>query len=265
MVRRPPSHSRASVVSSFTVIKGAMIEETYRLCAVWDQGLSKFENFDRMVARNDVGATSQSWLRDVRKVLNRRFDPGGRDAALVTLARGACPMDVWKPILLWHITRDEFLVRDFLVHWLYPLRESGTLRVRADDLLGYLGSLARRGGVVERPWSTSTVHRVAAGLLRMAADFDLLRGGTIKQFAPFSLPESSFLYLLHAMREHCPNPAKLVALDDWRMYAMTAADVEHEILRLHQFRQLEYHAAGSLAQLTLPCASAREFAERMVA
>ena len=46
---------------------------------------------------------------------------------------------------------------------------------------------------------------------------------------------------------------------------MGPADVEREILRLHQFRKLDYQAAGSLVQLSLPCKSSREYAERMVA
>jgi len=49
------------------------------------------------------------------------------------------------------------------------------------------------------------------------------------------------------------------------MFLMRPADVEHELLRLHQFRKLEYEVAGSLVQLSLPCASSREYAERMVA
>jgi hypothetical protein len=49
------------------------------------------------------------------------------------------------------------------------------------------------------------------------------------------------------------------------MFLMHPADVEHELLRLHQFRKLEYQVAGTLVQLKLPCTSPREYAERMVA
>lgn len=107
--------ARANVVSSFTIIKGAMISETYDTMARWDLGLSKKENLDRLRRENFIGAPSVTWLRDVAKVLNRRFEPGGQDRALVILAQGGCPIDEWKPILLWHLTRDEFLLRDFLV------------------------------------------------------------------------------------------------------------------------------------------------------
>ena len=99
----------------------------------------------------------------------------------------------------------------------------------------------------------------------MAVDFGLLRGSVAKEFVSFHLPERSFLYLLHAMRDEKLSPGKLVASRDWRLFLMRPADVEHELLRLHQFRKLEYQVAGSLVQLSLPCTSTSEYAERMVA
>ena len=48
------------------------------------------------------------------------------------------------------------------------------------------------------------------------------------------------------------------------MFLMRPADVERELLRLHQFRRLDYHVAGSLAELSLPYGSPHEYAEQMV-
>jgi hypothetical protein len=39
--------------------------------------------------------------------------------------------------------------------------------------------------------------------------------------------------------------------------------VERALLRLHQFRRIEYDVAGSLAQLKLPAASAADFAREL--
>lgn len=257
---------RSQVVSSFTIVKGAMIPETYDVLARWDDGESKKANLDRLRDDNYIGATSGTWLRDVAKVLNRRLDPEGRDRALVLLARGGCPLDEWKPILLWHITRDEFLLRDFLVNWLYPAYEDGAFRVRPEDLHGYLRSLGAAGGQIEHEWTDATVARVAAGLLKIAADFGLLVGTVSKEFANYHLPEQSLLYLLHAIREQEDGvPGRVLNSTDWHMFLMGRADLEAELLRLHQFRQVDYQVAGSLVQLSLPVASALEFAEEMVA
>lgn len=257
-------NSRANVASSFTTIKGAMIDETYAVFAAWDFDRSKRENLDRLREENFIGASSATWLRDVAKVLNRRFDPAGRDRPLVILAKRGLPIEEWKPLLLWHMTRDEFLVRDFIETWLFDAYDAGTFRVRTEDIEEYLGEIGKRGGTTEHAWSAQTTKRVAAGLLKMAADFGLLRGSVTKEFVSFHLPERSFLYLLLAMRDEKLSPSRVVASRDWRLFLMRAADVEHELLRLHQYKKLEYQVAGSIVQLSLPCTSAHDYVERMV-
>jgi hypothetical protein len=257
---------RTKVVSSFTIIKGAMISDTYKTLACWDLDASKKQNLDRLRQDNFIGASSAAWLRDVAKVLNRRLDPAGRDRALVTLARGNCPIDEWKPILLWHLTRDEFLVRDFLVNWLFDAYEDGAFRLRPDDLHDYLRTLSLRGGQTEHAWTDATLARVAAGLLKIAADFGLLTGTVYKEFASYHLPERSLIYLLHAVleQEH-GSPGRLLTSQEWRMYLMRSADLETAMLRLHQFRAVDYQVAGSLIQISLPCKTAGAYAETMVA
>jgi hypothetical protein len=198
-------------------------------------------------------------------VLNRRFEPDGRDRALVLLAKSGCVLEEWKPLLLWHMTRDEFLVRDFLQNWLFPAYDSGAFRVRPEELHSYLHGIGKRGATTEHAWTEQTTKRVAAGLLKIAVDFGLLRGSVVKEFASYHLPERSFLYLLHAMRDQRLSPGKVVDAPDWRMFLMRPPDIERELLRLHQFRKLEYQVAGSLVELTLPCPSSRQYAERMIA
>jgi hypothetical protein len=256
---------RSHVVSSFTLIKGALINETYAVLAAWDFRISKKENLDRLRHTNYIGASSETWLRDVAKVINRRFVPDGPDQPLALLAKGGCSLDEWKPLLLWHMTRDEFLLRDFLQNWLFPAFEAGAFRVRPEHLYEHLGAIGTRGGATEHEWTEPTSARVAAGLLKIAGDFGLLRGGNVKEFASYHLPERSFLYLLHALRDSGTSPSRIATVPDWRMFLMRPVDVEHELLRLHQFRKLTYEVAGSLVGLTLPNASSLAYAESMVA
>jgi len=259
------SSSRANIVSSFTVIKGAIVDETYAVFSAWDFQVSKRENLDRLRATNFIGASSTTWLRDVAKVLNRRFDTEGRDRSLIRLAKRGLGIEEWKPLLLWHLTRDEFLVRDFLETWLFSAYEAGAFHVRPEEVDSYLSDIGQRGAITEHAWSIQTRKRVAAGLLKLAADFGLLRGSATKEFASYHLPEQSFMYLLHAMRDSGLSPGRMVSSPVWRLFLVRPSDVEHELLRLHQFCKLEYHVAGSIVQLGLPCTSAHEYAERMIA
>ncbi len=256
---------RASMASSFAAIKGALINETYTAFQNWDLSLSKRENFDRFRAKNPIGASSATWLSDVASVLSRRFDPALRDKSLVQLAQHGCDVVEWKPLMLWHMTRDEFLLRDFLQNWLFPAYDRGVARIRPADTISYITSIGSRGAMIQHPWSPATTERVAEGLLKISADFGLLRGIMTKEFATFHLPERSFLYLLHALREETTSPGRIISAPDWRMFLMRPSDVEAEILRLHQFKKLDYQVAGSIIELSLPCAGSADYAERMVA
>jgi hypothetical protein len=252
------------VVSSYTIIKGALIEETYTVFRAWDFAKSPEANLDLVRRTNSVGAQSASWLHDFYKVLHRRFDADRRDRTLVELAQRGCPLELWKPLLLWHMTRDEFLLRDFLTSWLHEQFAKGTLRIRTQDLWPYLRALHDKGLVAE-PWKDSTLKRVSSELLRIAVDFGLMRGTVTREFVSYHLPDEAFLYLLHAMIELQPNAREVVHSPDWRMFLMDAPDVERELFRLHQFRRVHYEVAGSLAQLKLPCDSAASYAREMVA
>lgn len=260
------AESRSGVVSSFTIIKGSLIDETFAVFRDWDFEKSRTENLRRVREENTIGATSTHWARDVAKVMNRRFDPAGRDRPLVELPKQGCDRDIWKPLLLFHMTRDEFLVRDFLVHWLYPQSVQGAYRLHTDDVTVYLTSLNKKKGIEwSGKWTESTTARVASGLLRMATDFGLLTGVYHKEFASYHLPEESFIYLLHAMADVEPNARRVIESEDWRMYLMDSSDVERELLRLHQFRKLHYEVAGSLAQLQLPCVSSADYVRELYA
>jgi len=257
--------SRSNVVSSFTIVKGALIDETYSAFRAWDFGATRAENLRRIREENVIDATSTNWRLHVVKVLSRRFDPDGRDRPLVLLAESGADQALWRPALLWHMTRDEFLVRDFLVNWLYPRYEEGAFRLRTEDVLPYLAEIHGRGVEVAEQWAPVTTRRVAAGLLRIAVDFGLMAGSVVREFCSYHLTDDAFLYILQAMSESEVNARRLMDVPDWRMYLMDPGDVEQEVLRLHQYRRLDYQVAGSLAQLSLPFESLTAYVEGLAA
>lgn len=239
-----------------------MIEETYAIMRDWNFEWSREENLRYVQQNNTIGAQSSNWLRDVRSVIHRRYDPSAKDSALALLAKTGASMEIWKPVQLWHMTRDEFLVRDFFINWLFKEYEEGAYRIRVDGPSDYLRELHSKG-MVEKEWTDRTIKEVAGSLLRMAVNFGLMSGKTIKEFASYHMPEESLLYLLHAMYEVHGNAQDVVHSPDWRLFLMSTADVERELFRLHQFRKLRYEVAGSLLELTLPCSSAAAFVEEM--
>lgn len=164
------------------------------------------------------------------------------------------------------MTRDEFLLRDFLIHWVYPHFVKGSYRLHTDDVATYLATLGKRKGIEwSGQWSESTTERVASGLLRIATDFGLLTGTAYREFASYHLPTESFLYLLYALAESEPNARRVVDAEDWQMFLMDASDVDRELLRLHQFNRVHYQVAGSLIELKLPHESLADYARELCA
>src|SRR4030095_8229284 len=68
------------------------------------------------------------------------------------------------------------------------------------------------------------IGRFAAVLMRRAVDVGVLRGSVVKEFASYHLPERSFLYLLHALRERKQSPRKVIDAREWRMFLMRTSD-----------------------------------------
>ena len=239
-----------------------MTDETYGIFREWDFDKTREENLTLARENNTSGAPSSRQLLEVSKVINRRYDPNGADRALVEMAKRKVPLEVWRPIQLWHMTRQEFLLRDFLTDWLSKEHESGAFKIRSGDLREYLEGLHERG-LVEAPWSEGTIKKIATSLLKSAVHFELMTGSVAREFVSYHLPEQAFLYLLHALFEVYGNGGEVVRAADWRLYLMTQQQVESELLRLHQFRKLRYEVAGSLVELALPYESAAAYAQEM--
>ena len=154
---------RANVVSTFLLIKGALIQPTRDVLAHWDLTRTAKENLDDFKDSDRGGVGTANWRRDVTFVLQRRYDLDGHDRILVELAAGDISHDVWRAVLLFHMTRDEFMVRDFLVNWLFPLHASGTWRVRAEAVEAYLGQLHTRPDVaIKEAWSPATARSTSS-------------------------------------------------------------------------------------------------------
>lgn len=238
-------------VSSFGIIKGPMIAESYACLRSWNWSESKAQNILRFKTETLAGAASSNWVRDVAFAMSSRFDPEGVDRPLTLLAQKDPGLDLWRPLLLWHWTQREYLLRMFLLDWLGPRIREGFRRFKSEDLYPALENLWAPGGPVTEPWTESTIKHVAPALLKVGLSFGLLEGRLAKTVAPFHLPEPCFLYVLHSLLDREGSARKAVQSCDWGIFLLEPLAVKQELLRLHQYRKLEYHAAGSLVELTM--------------
>lgn len=253
----------APTISTFSVTKGGKVSETYACFAGWDLAASLDENLARLREENPILAPTDAWLKEMRRIFHARFSDIERHRPLVRLAQGGLPEEIWASILLWHLCLRELLLSDFLETWLFPRRQDGFLRVRAEDIRAYLAELGPRG-LLDKEWTPNTVSRMASGLPAYAADFGLLEGKAVKEIAHFHLPDEALLYVLHDLAAATSSAERILVDNRWRRFLLSRAEVEQELLRLHQQRQLRYDVAGSLITLELPYENASEYVEHLV-
>lgn len=246
--------------SSFLATKGGLVEPTFRAFRDWDLAISQAENIHRIRTTNSIGGPSLGWLKDFGKILSRRFDAAERDRSLVEAARRGWDIDSWRPLLLWHMSLSDPLLKTFIADWLFDLREDGIVQIRTAAACDFLREyLKRRLEPGQCMWSDKNLTASANGLLRTCVEFQLLRGRAVKEFGNYRLPDQSFMYLLYALMERENNTRNTIHAPDWRLYLMHPQDVEEELLRLHQYGKLRFERAGSFVELTLPCNRTEDF------
>ena len=128
----------AGEISSTSICRGALIDQTHAALRAWDLSASREEDFRALQRGAAIRAMTGGWQIDIVSALSRRFDPGGRDLPLTLLATGNCAFDVWRAILLWHLTRNEFLARDFLINDLWGKFKGGVSRIAPDAVIPFL-------------------------------------------------------------------------------------------------------------------------------
>ena len=250
-------------VSQRLLRKGALVEETYLLFRGWDFKRNLEENFERSF---DGHFRTVAWGHEVKATLRRRFRNAESAAPLILAARSGLPLEEWRHCLLLWIGLHERLYREFVLDWLYPEFEKGRYQVKPNEVQEFVRASWRHINKDGTPLSEYGVIRTARDLVRMASDLGVLTGkGPAKNFSPLRMTDRCFLYFAHVLAEEAGGTSKLPASKSWRLALIRPEEVVETLLRLHQFRKLEYEVAGSLVQLSLPCHSAKEYAERMVA
>ena len=230
----------------------------------WDIAKSFEENLSRARKLNTPAADNQGWLKEVVATISSRWRHDPRLLTIIQLAQRAS-LDIWRPCILWHIGQVDELYYRFATEWLFDEYEAGAYRLRTADVMPFVEKITASRAAGKNGLSEYGLTRAGRDLLRMAADFGLMKGSAVREFSSYHLPEESFLYLLHAMQDAHGNARDVVRSADWRLFLMSTADVERELFRLHQFRKLRYEVAGSLVELTLPCSSAAAFVKEMAA
>lgn len=243
--------------------KGVLIEETYRVFGCWDLSATLRQNLIRIREENPIGASNAAWLKEVVATLSNRFSAGDSIEPLIVLAKGELPIETWKSCFLWHLRSTDGLFSTFMADFLAPHIETGTVVFTTEDVIPFVHELQSRGVFGEK-LSDYGVRRMGRDFLRAAGEFGLLEGQTRREFFHPVIPENAILFAIYSLWDSAPNAERLISSPRWHQFLMKPAQVEHELLNLHQFRRLRYERAGSICELSLPYDSLTDYCKSLV-
>ncbi|RWP15968.1 MAG: hypothetical protein E5X67_08820 [Mesorhizobium sp.] len=253
---RPPS-----VWSQRLLRKGPFAAETFALFSQWN-----FEHgVDRNLARGLGGQfRTAGWEKEVRATIRARLTDMDAIRPLIQLSKSGMSFHDWRDCYRLWITLTEQPYGSFVMDWLYGERERGRYQVRAEEVRPFVTASWSRAKKV--PLSEYGVVRAARDLLKTATDLGLLTGAsTVKTLAHPGLGDSAFVFHLLLIAELEGSASRAIESRYWRAAFMAPSEVHNTLLRLHQYRKVDYQVAGSLIQLSLPYANSLAFAEAVAA
>ena len=244
------------------LIRGPLVSDTLQALQGWELEASKRANLEQLRQANSIGAPTQAWLKKVCSALSSRFEPAGRDRALVLAARTETGQRHWKSLLLWHLANSEQLLGDGL-RWSAQVHRDGADLLQTDQALAWLEGTSSQGHPEVTEWSEATRKRVAGGLLKAGVDLGLLQGRIKRRFTAYYLADEPLLYVL--LQALASNRTTAAALADprWLWFRLPEAELEHRLLLLHQAKVISYYRAGSVVDLKLPASSAEALVQEV--
>ena len=240
---------------------GALLPDTKALLSCWDPHRSVNENLAQIRRKNLLGKSSRSRAADILAIFRQRYLTEAHVAnALARLVKNNVNGETLERILYFHSARADSLLRDVVLKILVPQWSRGIVAIDVTEIQRSLNKLVAEGGKIN-PWGEQTVRRVCQGVLSTLRDFGVLRGAVKKSIAPTYLPIQAFAYIAFYLKQHQPSGAKLLDLQDWRLFFLPRAGVERFFVEAHQHGLLEFQAAGNVTRLTFPVGSLEEYAD----
>jgi hypothetical protein len=253
--------SAAATLYTSKIIKaGALLGDTKTLLAHWDESQTVAANLDRIRRENLFGKASRSRVEDILAIFRQRYlSDEAVTKALVILTKGGFPAAALDRILYFHAASADSLLHDAVTQILLPMHSHGMVNVDVADFEKAVVKWVNEGKTTTK-WSDITIRRATQELLAALRDFGVLQGASNKRIAPAYVPIEAFAYLAFYLKQRQPSAAKLLELNDWKLFFLPREGVERSLIEAHQHNLLEYHVAGTVSRLTFPVETLEEYA-----
>jgi hypothetical protein len=146
------------------------------------------------------------------------------------------------------------------VYW--PRYAAGQERLANEEAREFIVR-ANHDGRTARPWSASTIRRVAGYLTGCCADFGLLEPGPrkVRKFLPWRMELATVAALAYDLHWVGHGDNAVVGDSDWQLYGLDRLQVLDELKRLALRRFLVLQTAGTAIRIAWPCKTVEELVD----
>jgi Putative inner membrane protein (DUF1819) len=241
-----------------------LVPETVKLLAVWKAGMNGQDLFKVALASGEFPAVT---ARRLQNVVTEAFRPrylieGAAPAKLLKKISNSLPRDDFRSLCFLFTCRANRILADFVRQVYWPRYSAGGTSVSKADTLQFV-SLSVSDGRATRPWSATTVTRVASYLLGTCADFGLLgvmKAGS-RPILNFRITPDVVAILAHDLHFQGLGDNVLMQHPDWGLFGLEVSDVLGEMKRLSLRGELIVQAAGGITQVSWKYKSMEELAD----
>lgn len=229
-----------------------MTGETRTLLALWSPGMGIPELARTALGSGQFPTMSARRLQNVvaecfaPRLLRDGAGPAGR---LKRLAEVLSSREV-DQLLFLYTCRANVILGDFVRQVYWSAYRAGRESISSEDAREFVTRANQEGRTV-RPWSESTVKRVAGYLTGACADFSLLEGGIrrIRRILPYRLEPRVAAFLAFDLHNAGNGDNRVIYHPEWELFGLEPTDVLNELKRLSRKGLFIVQHAGDVTRI----------------
>lgn len=229
-----------------------MVDETRVLLDLWETGMTPTQLYQTAL---DSGRFPSMSARRLRNVVVECFSPRllideGRPAhQLKTLRPVLTPRDFEQELFI-YACRANVILADFVREVYWPAYTAGRDILTTQDARVFVVR-ANQDGRTTKPWSETTIRRVAAYVTGACADFGLLERGTrsSRKLLSFRLELRPAIILAYELHFAGLGDNMVLSHSDWGLFGLARPDVLEEFRRLSLKGIFIVQAAGDVTRI----------------
>lgn len=229
-----------------------LLNETRILFDLWRPGMTPTQLFQ---AALDSGEFSNISARRLRNIVLECFAARylvceDYPANLIKPLVNALSPEQVLSLLLLFTARANPILADFIRQVYWVRYGDGHDAISNDDAKAFVME-AIRNGRTGKPWSDSTIRRVAAYLTGCCADFGLLASGrkSVRQIKPFQVGPQTIAFLAHDLHFQGLGDNALMAHSDWELFGLSKSELRRAMKRLAFKGFLIIQSAGDVSRI----------------